>query len=131
MGAQSHGAGLSRLRKYFHVDVLVTNRFKLREFPKVSANTYYILEGPGIGSWGVLGDAGKFSANTLETLWAYAHFTGDWDLIRERWPLVKRMFCTPAEANWVSFGREAIAELGDEAAPCLALARMAYRIGDS
>ena len=131
MDERTRPVAAASLRTYFHEDVLVTNRFQRREFPKGSGREYLILEGPGIGSWGVLGDAGKFSANTLETLWAYAHFTGDWDLIRERWPLVKRMFCTPAEANWVSFGREAIAELGDEAAPCLALARMAYRIGDS
>ena len=121
---------VASLRKYFREDVLVTNRFKLREYPKGSGRDYYILEGPGIGSWGVLGDAGKFSTDMLETLWAYAHFTGDWDLIKERWPLVKKLFTTPAETRWVGFGRDAIAELGDEAAPCLAFARMAYKVGD-
>jgi hypothetical protein len=121
---------LASLRLYFQNDVLVTNRFKLREYPKGSGQTYYILEGPGIGSWGVLGDAGKFSANLLETLWAYSQFTGDWELVRARWPLVKKLFTTPAETRWAGFGRDAIAELGDEAAPCLALARMAFKIGD-
>ena len=118
------------LAKYFRDDVLVAERFKEREFPKDSGRTYYILEGPGIGSWGVLGDAGKFSTNLLETLWAYAHFTGDWALVKERWPMVRKLFCTPAETKWVTFGREAIAEMGDEAAPCLAMARMAYHVGD-
>src|SRR5205823_6300445 len=66
----------------------------------------------------------------LQTLWAYAHFTGDWDLIAGRWNLVRKLFCTPAETRWVGFGRDAIAELGDEAAPCIAMARMAYKIGD-
>jgi hypothetical protein len=121
---------LASLRKYFHDDVLVPARFKEREYPKGSGRTYLILEGPGIGSWGVLGDAGKFSSNLLETLWAYAHFTGDWDLLKERWPTVQKLFCTPPESSWVSFGRGAIAEMGDEAAPCLALARMAYKVGD-
>ena len=121
---------LTSLRKYFHQDVLVTNRFKLREFPKGSGRTYYILEGPGIGSSGVLGDAGKFGANMLETLWAYAHFSGDWPLVKDRWDLVKKLFCTPAETRWAGFGRDAIAEIGDEAAPCLAMARMAYKVGD-
>jgi len=121
---------VASLRKYFHDEVLVTNRFKLREFPKGSGRNYYILEGPGIGSWGVLGDAGKFSADLLETLWAYSHFTGDWDLIKDRWDIVKKLFCTPAETRWIGFGRDAIAELGDEAAPCLAMARMAYKVGD-
>src|SRR6266850_510909 len=129
MDAKSREIAVASLRKYFREDVLVTNRFRLREFPKGSGREYYILEGPGIGSWGVLGEAGKFSANMLETLWAYAHFTGDWDLIRERWELVKKLFCTPAETRWVSFGRDAIAEMGDEAAPCIALARMAYKVG--
>jgi hypothetical protein len=124
------GSAIQSLKKYFREDVLVTNRFKLREFPEGSGRTYYILEGPGIGSWGVLGDAGKFSANMLETLWAYAHFTGDWDFIRERWELIRKLFVTPAESRWVGFGRDAIAELGDEAAPCLAMARLAYKAGD-
>jgi hypothetical protein len=118
------------LMKYFHDDVLVTKRFKEREYPKGSGRKYYILEGPGIGSWGVLGDAGKFSSNLLETLWAYAHYTNDWELIKNRWDIVQKLFCTAAETRWVSFGRDAIAELGDEAAPCLAYARMAYKVGD-
>lgn len=121
---------LGSLRKYFQEDVLVTNRFRLREYPKGSGHRYYILEGPGIGSWDGLGDAGKFSANLLETLWAYAQYSGDWDLIRNRWDLVKKLFVTPAEIRWVGFGRDALAEIGDEAAPCLAMARMAYAVGD-
>jgi hypothetical protein len=126
----TRATAIASLKKYFRDDVLVTNRFKLREFPKGSGRNYYILEGPGIGSWGVLGDAGKFSANMLQTIWAYAHYTGDWELIRERWPLIKLLFTTPAETRWVGFGRDAIAELGDEAAPCLAFARLAYKVGD-
>jgi hypothetical protein len=118
------------LMKYFHDDVLVKERFKEREYPKGSGQKYLILEGPGIGSWGVLGDAGKFSSNMLETIWAYAHYTNDWELIKERWDLIKKLFCTPAETRWVTFGREAIAEIGDEAPPCLAYARMAYKVGD-
>lgn len=130
MEPATRDVAVASLRKYFREDVLAANRFKLREFPKGSGRQYSILEGPGIGSWGVLGDAGKFSANMLETLWAYAHYTGDWDLIKERWDLIKKLFCTPAETRWVSFGRDAIAELGDEAAPCIAMARMAYKAGD-
>lgn len=121
---------LASLGRYFREDVLVTNRFRWREHPPGSGRTYYLLEGPGIGSWGVLGDAGKFSANLLETVWAYAHYSGDWELIQERWPLIRQLFVTPAEIRWVGFGRDAIAELGDEAGPCLAMARMAYRVGD-
>ena len=118
------------LAKYFRDDVLVGDRFKEREYPEDSGRTYYVLEGPGIGSRGVLGDAGKFSTDLLETVWAYAHFTGDWDLVAERWPLVRKLFCTPAETRWATFGRSAVAEMGDEAPPCLAAARLAYRVGD-
>jgi hypothetical protein len=118
------------LKRYFHDDVLVKERFKEREYPKGSGRTYLILEGPGIGSWGVLGDAGKFSTNMLETLWTYSHYTNDWELIKERWDMIKKLFCTATETRWVSFGRDAIAEMGDESAPCLAYARMAYKVGD-
>lgn len=121
---------MAGLRKYFTEDVLVTNRFRVREFPKGSGQTFNILEGPGIGSWGELGDAGKFSAAALQSIWAYAHFSGDWNLIKERWPLIRKLFTTPAETRWVGFGRDSIAELGDESAPALALARMAYKVGD-
>jgi hypothetical protein len=130
MDGQTRSNALASLHKYFSEDVLVTNRFKAREYPKGSGREYLILEGPGIGSWNVLGDAGKFSANMIETLWTYAHFTGDWELIRERWPLIKKLFITPAETRWAGFGRDAIAELGDEAPPCAAMARLAYKVGD-
>ncbi len=89
-----------------------------------------ILEGPGIGNWGGYDDSGKFSSNTLETLWWYAHCTGDWDIIRERWDTIQQLFITPRETRWRGFGRDAIAEMGDEAAPPLCMARMAYQIGD-
>lgn len=89
-----------------------------------------ILEGPGIGNWGGYDDSGKFSSNILETLWWYAHCTGDWDVIRERWDTVQKLFVTPRECRWRGFGRDAIAEMGDEAAPPLCMARMAYQIGD-
>lgn len=127
---ETRDRALASLQKYFNEDVVVGDRFKEREYPKDSGHSYYILEGPGIGSWGVLGDAGKFSTNLLETLWCYAHFTGDWDLVKKRWDLVKKLFCTPAETTWTTFGRGSIAELGDEAAPCLAFARMAWKVGD-
>jgi hypothetical protein len=90
----------------------------------------YILHGPGIGSWGEWGDAGKFMTIALQPIWAYAEFSNDWDLIRSRWELVKRFFVTPEETNWLSYGRHSIAEIGDEAAPCSAYARMAWRVGD-
>ncbi len=90
-----------------------------------------LLVGPGIGTWGGYDDAGKFSSNLLETLWCYAHYTGDWATLRERWSLIQRFFITPLECDWKSFGRYAIAELGDEAAPPLYMARIAYQLADT
>ncbi|MBC7328100.1 hypothetical protein H5T87_08300 [bacterium] len=89
-----------------------------------------LLVGPGIGTWGGYDDAGKFSSNLLETLWCYAHFSGDWGIIRGRWETIKRFFITPLECDWKSFGRYAIAEMGDEAAPPLYMARLAYMADD-
>jgi hypothetical protein len=89
-----------------------------------------ILEGPGIGNWGGYDDSGKFSSNLLETLWCFAHYTGDWDALRERWGTVQKLFVTPRECRWRGSGRDAIAEMGDEAAPPMCLARMAYHLGD-
>ena len=90
----------------------------------------YLLHGPGIGSWGERGDAGKFMALALQPIWAYAEFGRGWDLIRERWDLIQRFFVTPDEADWLSYGRYSIAEMGDEAAPCSAYARLALGAGD-
>jgi hypothetical protein len=90
-----------------------------------------LLVGPGIGTWGSYDDAGKFSANLLETLWNIVYFAGGEETVKERWEMVKRFFVTPLECDWKSFGRYAIAEMGDEAAPPLALARLAHRVGDN
>lgn len=75
-------------------------------------------------------DAGRFNASGLEALWAYAHSAGDWPLVKERWPLVKKLFTTPARTRWTGFGAEGIAAIGDEAAHCAAFARLAYQAGD-
>jgi hypothetical protein len=111
----------SSLRVYMAGDVLV---------PYSPFHGKYILHGPGIGSWGTWGDAGKFSSNALQAIWAYGQYSGDWKLLGERWDRIKRYFITPDEANWVFFGRGAIAEMGDEAPPCSAYARMAWALKD-
>lgn len=111
------------LRQYFAEFVLTEDRYT--EF-----RGKLLLTGPGIGTWGGYDDAGKFSSNLLETIWEYAQYTGDWELVRERWPLILRFFVTPRECDFRTFGRAAIAELGDEAAPPLCLARMAWQVGD-
>ncbi len=69
-------------------------------------------------------------SDNLEALWSHAHFTGDWELVRERWPSIKKLFNAPAEARWAGFGRGVAPELGREAGACLAYARLAYKTGD-
>lgn len=110
---------LPRLHRYFADWVLQPGRYK-------PFQGKLLLEGPGIGSWGTYGDAGKFSSNTLISIWAYAHATGDWALIKQRWPLIQKLFVTPRECTWRGYGRDAIAEMGDEAAPAMAMARLAW-----
>jgi hypothetical protein len=89
-----------------------------------------LLVGPGIGTWGSYDDAGKFSSNLLDTIWHFAFYLDHWQPIREHWPMLKRFFITPLTMDWKSVGRHGIAEMGDEAPPPLAYARMAYAVGD-
>jgi len=89
-----------------------------------------LLAGPGIGMWGGYDDAGKFSANLLETIWNLVFYAGGQDTVRERWAMVRRFFITPLECDWKMFGRAAIAEMGDEGGPAVAMARLAYQAGD-
>jgi hypothetical protein len=117
---------LASLRGYFRNELLVTNRFTVHEHPRGGGREYLVVNGASPGS----PEAGKLNANLLEALWAYAHFTGDWELIKERWPLVKKLFIAPVNTRWVGFGRDASVELGPAAAHCAAFARLAYRTGD-
>jgi hypothetical protein len=75
-------------------------------------------------------DPHPHGARVLEMLWACAHFTGDWEGVKERWPRWKKRFATPTQTRWASFGARDIAAIGDEAAHCAAFARLAYQAGD-
>jgi len=123
VGAELCATASASLRHYFEGVVLDESTYDAHEHK-------LIVHGPGIGSWGGWDDAGKIATNILQTIWAYAHYTGDWDLVRERWDLVRKLFITPEEMCWPTVGRVAIAEMGDEAPPCAAMARLAWRVGD-
>ncbi len=112
-----------RLRRYFADWILQPRRYQ-------PFRGKLLLFGPGIGAWGGYDDAGKFSSNVILTLWTYARYTGDYALIKERWDLVRKLFITPRETTWRGFGRDTIAEMGDKAAPALAMARLAWFVGD-
>lgn len=90
-----------------------------------------LLVGPGIATWGGYDDAGKFSANVIETVDDIAENTDAWDIVKDRWPIIKRLFITPLESDWKSVGRNAIAEMGDEGGPAIAMARLASHVGDN
>lgn len=118
------------LRRYFREWVLKDERFTDYTGPALPYRGVYLLHGPGIGSWGELGDAGKFAENLYPNLWSYAHYTGDVRTIQDRWNLVRKLDITPLESGWKGFGRNSIAELGDEAAPPIHYARLAWMAGD-
>jgi len=91
----------------------------------------WVLAGPGSGAWGGFDDRGKLGSTTLLTVWAYGHFTGDWDLIRRHWDFIKGMYNTDMDsASWLEYCRKSHAEWGDIGAPSIALARMAWQVGD-
>jgi hypothetical protein len=124
------GRARASLQAYFRDWVLQDARFRPYEGPVAAWRGRTLLEGPGIGSWGMLGDAGKFSENLYSALWAYAHYTGDIATVKARWDLVRRLDITPLESGWKGVGRSGIAELGDQAAPPIDYARLAWMAGD-
>ncbi|MCS7263965.1 MAG: hypothetical protein NZ805_03940 [Armatimonadetes bacterium] len=135
MGDRWYAKALPYLPKDLQEKVKTVLIDYLREFVLQEDNykpfrSMLLLVGPGIGTWGGYDDAGKFSSNLLETVWNIAYYAGGWEIIRQRWQTVKRFFITPLECDWKSVGRYAIAEMGDEAAPPLAMARLAYQVGD-
>ncbi|MCC6353901.1 MAG: hypothetical protein IT577_08430, partial [Verrucomicrobiae bacterium] len=89
-----------------------------------------LFVGPGIATWGGSDDAGKFSTNLLDTLWHLAYYGDEWPALEGKWPMLKRFFITPLECDWKGVGRHSIAEMGDEAAPPIAYARLAWHFGD-
>jgi hypothetical protein len=68
---------------------------------------------------------------TLPGWWAYAHYTGDWKLIKERWPVLRESFSTFGAARWAGSGQERASRPFLAAASCAAFARLAYRMGDA
>ena len=74
------------------------------------------------------GPPGKL--DSAQHIWAYAHFTGDWDIIKGHWPTLRARTSVSGELQWAGFGRAGHAGLGDGASHCAAFARLAYKVGD-
>ena len=115
---------LVSLGRYFREEVLVTNRFTRRVADGSQGREQWLLNCPGTN------DAGRSNSALLEALWAYAHFSGDWNLVRERWPLVKGLLILGPEMRWPGFGPAAPPAFSDQAAPVSAFARLAWQAGD-
>jgi len=104
-------------------------RYKLDERAGLSRR---YIDGPGIGNWGSpdWGDSGKLGTDMVYDAYCYAYNTGDWQMIVDKWDIITSLNCLPNTMSWLGVGRAAIAEMGDEAPTMLALARMAYAVGD-
>jgi hypothetical protein len=74
-------------------------------------------------------DTAGAGARLLEPLWACAHFTGDREAVKAHWPRVRSFFDAPRHTGWAAFGGAATPAGGDDAAACLAFARLAWLAG--
>jgi hypothetical protein len=110
--------------------LLDAGRYKMDE--RAGALTRRYIDGPGIGNWGSSdwGDSGKLGTDMICDAYAYAYATGDYQTIADYWDLITSLDTLPATMSWAGVGRASIAEMGDEAPPMLALARLAYAVGD-
>jgi hypothetical protein len=110
---------VTRLRRSFSADL--SGDFQLPEVPGAN-HSDRVVHRSGTGA--------KLAADLLEALWAYVHFTADWELVKERWPRVRMLLRIPAETSWAGFGQEARGAPNEGHGPSIALARLAYGVGD-
>lgn len=73
---------------------------------------------------------GAPDSNLLPAAWAYAHHSGDWELIRAHWATLRRLFTVPGTMTWAGYGSGGGGAFGEATAQCLAFARLAYKMGD-
>jgi hypothetical protein len=65
-----------------------------------------------------------------EALASYAHFANDWEFVRQQWPLLRALWIHDEQATWPGFGRNRVTAQGDLGTPAIAMARLAYQVGD-
>lgn len=119
---------LAILRQFVRDELLVTNRFEVRGGS--SSRPFYQLRCPAAVSDQAAESQAPFALSLPEILWTYAHASGDWASVRERWDLVRAAFPVPTGVRWASFGNASHAPREAHAAACLAMARLAYGVGD-
>ncbi|MBL9138620.1 MAG: hypothetical protein JNK85_22315 [Verrucomicrobiales bacterium] len=120
---------VSRLRRFFRDEVLVPGRLVERGSAAPAGERRLFLPVPGRDDRAAVADVGPESS-LLQALWAYVHRGDDIGLVRERWPLIRRLWDVGMPTRWAAFGREGGAELGDRASPVAAYARLAFVAGD-
>jgi hypothetical protein len=67
----------------------------------------------------------------LEAIWAMSHFSGDWSFATTHWPSIRSRFSLGRDNRWAAFGCEHRRSIALQAGPALAMARMAFRLGDT
>lgn len=117
------------LARRFREEILTPDRIQQLEIAGARAGRTSLVPEPS--GPGTQGNEPNIVGSLLPGLWAYAHFTGDHGLVRERWPLIRRLFTIPARTRWAGFGRDDQASMGDGASEALAFARLAYMAGDA
>ncbi len=113
----------SNLSSYFADYVLKMENFEQHD-------DTFLLKGLDSGSFGGFGEAGKTTTNLIETLWDVAYFGDTFQVVIPAWQRIKRFLVTPQASDWKSVGRYSVVELGEEAPPVMALARLSVKCGD-
>src|SRR5690606_25677964 len=99
--------------------------------PPDSSRSFLILKDFTADSRDNLSDAVVFNGHLLQATWAVAHHSGNRELVRRHWPVIRRLFTTGARVRWAGFGAADDTALCDEAATAIAFARLAYLAGDA
>lgn len=121
---------VASLGRYLREEVLVPARFVEREVPSGSGRRWWVPEGLAPRLGGEPADPDGLSSSLLQLVWAYAHHAGDHVLVRDRWPILRRLFVTGARTRWAGFGPDGRTQQGEGAAAAMAYARLAYLAGD-
>ena len=89
----------------------------------------YVNETAGVKIDGMRSDY-RFGVDTFE-IWRNAHESGDWDVLRSRWPALWQDFQKEATGSWATFGPARGESRSLSVYDALGAARIAYRFGDA
>jgi hypothetical protein len=118
------------LGRFFRDVVLTEQSFVTGEFPAGSGRAVAILKPVAADATERPEEALARGGRALQSLWAYAHAAEDHALVRERWPLIRKLLPRSMAARWAAFGGSAIDGEGVDPESAIAYARLAYLAGD-